>query len=97
MVINTSKIRIIINIIVETRVILGIELICVEILSLARRPCIFCIEVSGLKTVLVRSSFVTQKLPRVIVCFWFCFLLFVCSEWLLQLNNACYDETGVAP
>ena len=28
--------------------------------------------------------------------FWFCFLLFVCSEWLLQLNNACYDETSVA-
>ena len=41
MVINTRRIRKI-NIIVETRVILGIELTCVvEILNLAQRPCFF--------------------------------------------------------
>ena len=32
-----------INIIVEIRVILGIELLCVEILSLARWPCFFSV------------------------------------------------------
>ena len=58
-------------------------IICVKILSLAQRPCFFCIEVWGLKTALVRSSFVMQKLPKVIVCFWFGFLLFV--------QNGCYN------
>ena len=38
----------------------------------------------------VRSSFLTEKLPRVIVCF--CFV-----SYCLFVQNGCYNETRVAP
>ena len=52
-----------------------------------------CFQERGISYKLFRNAVIAKGYCL----FWFCFLLFVCSEWLLQLNNACYDETSVAP
>ena len=52
-----------------------------------------CLQEGGVSS----KPFCNAKIAKGYCLFLFCFLLFVCSEWLLQLNNACYNETSVAP
>ena len=59
----------------------------VKILSLARR----------IEDCLGSKLFCNAEIAKGYCLFLVLILIVWCSEWLLQLNNACYDGTSVAP